>query len=131
MNDPNANPLRDREIDQVLAADAEIVPSPGFKLRVMAAVRSEAAAPPLPFPWAIALPGPILSITALVWVVLGTAGPSAPVAVPPTSILSKALTVASGVAHWAHLYAVDWLLLASSLAWMSWKLSVRLAGMRS
>ena len=55
--------MNDAELDRILAAEEEIVPSAGFASSVMAAVQREAInAPilvptPITFPWAIALPG--------------------------------------------------------------------------
>lgn len=46
------------DIDRMLAEDEEVLPSSGFAVSVMEAVRQEATAPPLlAFPWRRALPG--------------------------------------------------------------------------
>ncbi len=46
------------EINRILSREDEILPSSGFTVSVMDAVRREAAAPPpIPFPWKRALPG--------------------------------------------------------------------------
>ena len=46
------------EINYILSREDEILPSSGFAVSVMEAVRREAAAPPpIPFPWKRALPG--------------------------------------------------------------------------
>ena len=120
--------MRDHEIDQVLAADPEIIPSPRFTARVMSAVRAEAATPPpLAFPWAIALPGPLLSVAAMVWCVVSgvhQAGPEQPVS---PSMVRRLLVDAVALAQTAHAFALDWLLLACLLVWISWKLTARLA----
>jgi hypothetical protein len=61
------------EIDRILLHEEEILPSSGFAVSVMEAVRREAAAPqPIPFPWKRALPGLILAGGALIAVVVGT-----------------------------------------------------------
>ncbi len=50
--------MSNEEIDRVLAADEDIVPSSGFASSVMDAVRRDAEAPPaIRFPWKRALPG--------------------------------------------------------------------------
>ena len=49
------------EMDRILSGEDEILPSSGFTVSVMDAVRREAAAPPpIPFPWKRALPGLVL-----------------------------------------------------------------------
>jgi hypothetical protein len=46
------------EMNRILSREDEILPSSGFTVSVMDAVRREAAAPPpIPFPWKRALPG--------------------------------------------------------------------------
>ena len=49
--------MKDEEPSRILSVDADIVPSSGFVASVMDAVRREATAPPIPFPWKRALPG--------------------------------------------------------------------------
>jgi len=45
-------------VDRILSREDDILPSSGFVLSVMEAVRQEAATPPpIPFPWTRALPG--------------------------------------------------------------------------
>ena len=54
------------EIDRILSGEGEILPSSGFAVSVMDAVRREAAAPPpIPFPWKRALPGLVIAGLAL------------------------------------------------------------------
>jgi hypothetical protein len=58
--------VRQDELNRILAAEDEIVPTSGFAAAVMHAVRSEAEAPrPIPFPWRRALPGAIAAVVAL------------------------------------------------------------------
>jgi hypothetical protein len=48
----------EHEINHILSGEDEILPSSGFAVTVMHAVRRQAAAPPpIPFPWKRALPG--------------------------------------------------------------------------
>ena len=59
------------DLDRYLTDD-EIVPSSGFVANVMDAVRAEAAGPPpIPFPWARALPGMVAVVVALVATIAG------------------------------------------------------------
>ena len=54
------------EIDRILSREDEILPSSGFTVSVMDAVRREAAVPsPIAFPWKRALPGLIIGGVAL------------------------------------------------------------------
>jgi hypothetical protein len=55
-------------LDEILTAEEELVPSSGFLASVMERVKEEAAAPPpIPFPWKRALPGILLAATVLGW----------------------------------------------------------------
>ena len=45
------------ELDRILSQEEEFIPSPGFVQSVMGAVRVEAAAYAIPFPWKCAWPG--------------------------------------------------------------------------
>jgi hypothetical protein len=57
----------DDELDRILSEDDEILPSSGFTVSVMEAVRREASTPPpIPFPWKRALPGLAAAALALV-----------------------------------------------------------------
>jgi hypothetical protein len=50
--------MKEEELDRILSAGPEILPSSGFVASVMNAVREEACAPPpIPFPWKRLLPG--------------------------------------------------------------------------
>src|SRR5258708_21355177 len=60
------------EINSILTRGDEILPSPGFAVSVMEAVRREAAAPPpIPFPWKRALPGLVVAGLALALILVG------------------------------------------------------------
>ncbi len=60
--------MNDDQLDQILAAGEEIVPSSGFAVSVMAAVQREAAMnapipfPSIPFPWRLALLGAVVCL---------------------------------------------------------------------
>jgi hypothetical protein len=50
--------MRHDDFDRIRSTEQESIPSSGFVVSVMDAVRHEAAAPPpIPFPWKRALPG--------------------------------------------------------------------------
>ncbi|HWW92056.1 MAG TPA: hypothetical protein VN375_01730 [Vicinamibacteria bacterium] len=56
------------KLDNILADEADLVPSSGFLASVMESVIEEAAAPPpIPFPWKRAIPGMILAGGVLSW----------------------------------------------------------------
>lgn len=55
-------------LDQILAAEEDLVPSSGFAVSVMERVREDAAMPePIPFPWKRVLPGAIVVAIGLAW----------------------------------------------------------------
>ncbi len=63
------------DLNRAFLADDDIVPSSGFTALVMAAVRAQAATPPpIPFPWARAVPMAIGAVLVLVVFVDGIAG---------------------------------------------------------
>lgn len=111
--------MRDEEIDRILGEE-EIVPSPGFQGRVMAAVRREAASPPpIAFPWKRAVPALAAAVLALA--------------------LSTVLLVESGAAEapfWdallpaARSAGAPWIAVATLATAVSLLLSRRLAGER-
>jgi len=63
--------MNQNDIDNFLATEGRITPSPEFLASVMRAVEREAASlPPLEFPWIRALPGflaAVVAITAGIW----------------------------------------------------------------
>lgn len=66
------------EIDRILSREQELLPSSGFSVSVMEAVRREAVEPPpIPFPWKRAVPGLLVAVAALVaiiWIFVSAAG---------------------------------------------------------
>ena len=78
----------DREIDDALMRDGHVEPSPWFRQRVMAAVRAEAALPPLAFPWKRVAAGLTLAIIALAASLVQPAS-----AVPPDALLPATVTL--------------------------------------
>jgi len=64
--------MKSDDLDRIFTSDMDdIQPSSGFVSSVMEAVRSEAAPPPIPFPWKRALPGlAAAAVVVLVWVLV-------------------------------------------------------------
>jgi len=123
-------PERMDDLDSVLLREAEIIPSSGFAKSVMAAVRSEAAAPPpIPFPWKRALPGLAALAVAIVWSLIEV-------------FRSPVRESASGVplTHWldgvvplidkAQMFGAGWVLFGLLLTFAGLKLTWHLAGGR-
>jgi hypothetical protein len=117
--------MRDDDIDRILSKQQEIIPSSGFVVSVMNAVRRETAAPPpIPFPWKRAMPGLTAAGLALVSIfvvgitlfIRGTA--TQPV---PTGLLSALALIFRG---WKTVGA-SWIALALVLSLASVKLSRR------
>jgi hypothetical protein len=120
------------EIDRVLTLEDEILPSSGFAVSVMDAVRSEAAAPPpIPFPWKRALPGLVAGGLALAMILV--AGVVTIVHLSGASTNPQlSMSLPSALAHIFGLQrnlgsAAGWTLLALLVTFVSAKLSMRLA----
>jgi hypothetical protein len=117
------------EIDRMLSREDEILPSSGFTLSVMDAVRREAAAPPpIPFPWKRALPGLVVLGMALALVLVAVVA-----ALVQTSRVIAPQSSASIPSMMPALFdrsmesALIWIGLALLTAFVSVKLSMRLA----
>jgi hypothetical protein len=121
------------EIDRILSRDDEILTSSGFTASVMDAVRREATAPPpIPFPWKRALPVLALGVLMLGLILVGGVvamvrlgkpmTPELPVAMP--SVMPSLL--GGGVQS-----AIIWIVAALLVAFVSVKLSLRLASGRA
>jgi hypothetical protein len=112
------------EIDRILAAEEQLLPSPGFLASVMERVQEEAAAPPpIPFPWKRAIPGILLVAGVFGWggfELLRLGLPAVGSIMLTPSHLSAAFIAPVEDAAWVALA------LGASLA--SWLLSRRLAG---
>jgi hypothetical protein len=122
------------EIDRILSREGEIMPSSGFVVSVMEAVRREATAPPpIPFPWKRALPGMVVGGLMLALVGIGVvlvisrvggAPVTSPLPVPPPSGMSALFQ--GGIES-----AVRWTVLSLLTAFVCVKLSMRLASDRA
>lgn len=114
------------DLDRILSAKDEIVPSSGFVDGVMNAVRNEAAAPPpIPFPWRRALPGIGVAAVALVSLVVAAveafSSSTAPVSPPSPDLW---VSILGG----GKLRDAGWIALALVLSFVSVRLSMHLAG---
>jgi hypothetical protein len=126
--------VEDEEVDHMLSREDEILPSSGFAVAVMDAVRREAAAPPpIPFPWKRALLG--LVVGGLVLVFTLVAGIAAMVQLVTTSTIpqvSASLPSPGQLGlHGDLASAASWAALALLLAFLSVKFSMRLAASRT
>jgi hypothetical protein len=136
MGRPMGRSTGNDEIDRILSRKDEILPSSGFTVSVMDAVRREAAAPPpIPFPWKRALPGLVaggfalaLVLAAGVVTILRMGRASAAPQLPMSLSLSlpSALTPIFGLLRNLG-SAAGWTLLALLVTFVSVKLSMRLA----
>jgi len=118
------------EIDRILSRQDEIVPSSGFAASVMEAVRREATVPPpIPFPWKRAMAGVVVGGLALALVLVagtvalvqsGREATTAHFSMPVPFTLPPMFN--GGVES-----AAIWTVLALLLAFVSVKLSMRLA----
>ena len=104
--------MKPNQIEQILANEKKIEPSPGFAHAVMSAVHREATSlPPLKFPWLRALPGFMAMLVALgaaMWNVAGTLNDPA-AATTLTGQWAQAAAFASG-------YGLQWIALAAVVA---------------
>ena len=123
------------EIDRILSREDEILPSSGFAVSVMDAVRREAAAPPpIPFPWKRALPGLVLGGFALALVFVTVVVAIAQLIRASTSAqfsmsLPSVTTPIFGLQRNLEI-AASWTVLALLVTFVSVKLSMRLASRR-
>jgi len=112
--------MRDEEIDRILGAEEDILPSSGFHASVMEAVHREATTPPpIPFPWKRAWPACAAAALALVGspVLLVQSGGIGP------SFFESMRPVATSV-------GAPWIALAAAVTVGSLLLSRRFAGER-
>jgi hypothetical protein len=111
-------------IDEILAADEELVPSSGFLSAVMERVEEEARMPaPIPFPWKRAVPGFVLAAGVFGWAGVEMVRAGIPAMEPglPTTV-----QIPPGLVQ--PLEQVGWVALALALSLASWLLARRLAG---
>jgi hypothetical protein len=120
------------EINSILSREDEILPSSGFTVSVMDAVRREAASPPpIPFPWKRALPGLAVAGLALVLILIRVIAAIAQLGKATTPQLSMSMPpVPPPIFHGALGSAAIWTMLALLVALVSVKLSMRVASGR-
>jgi hypothetical protein len=112
------------EVDRILSAEGSISPSSGFVTSVMQSVQVEAATPPpIPFPWARALPGLAAGCAALVTVVVSVVGGSGADTPLPSLPIDSPLALPSLAASTETI----WILVASLLVVAAVGASLRLA----
>jgi len=125
----------ENEMNRILSSEDEILPSTGFAVSVMDAVRREAAAPPpIPFPWKRALPGLVVAGVAMVLVLVAgivaitQLGRTSTSAHFPTFLSLPSLMPINF--HGGMESAASWTVLALLVTFVSVKLSMRLASGR-
>ena len=124
----------DDEMDRMLLRENEILPSSGFVVSVMEAVRREAAAPPpIPFPWKRVLPGLVVAGAVLVAIVVvlvtahaGTLSVPRADSASPSASFGPSLFGPS-LLHGGIESAATWIVLALVTAFVSVKVSIGLA----
>jgi hypothetical protein len=126
----------ENEMNRILSREEEILPSSGFAASVMDAVRREAAAPPpIPFPWKRALPvlvaGGFVLVMVFVTLVVAIAqvirsSASAQFSTSLPSMLTPIFALQRNLGN-----AAGWCVLALLVAFVSAKLSMRLAAGRA
>ena len=128
--------MRHDEIDHILSREDEILPSSGFAVSVIDAVRREAAAPPpIPFPWMRALPGLVVAGFVLALVLVAVVVVSAQLGTgtvlqPSTSSLSFPPSLFAPTLQGNVGTAAIWGVLAMLVAFVSVHFSMRLASGR-
>jgi hypothetical protein len=123
--------IGDEEIDRILSREDEILPSSGFAVSVMDAVRREAAAPPpIPFPWKRALPGLVVAGFALALVLVAMVVAIARRASFTPEFSMPSPSVMPAIFHGGIESAAIWTALALLVAFVSVKFSMRLASSR-
>ena len=118
--------IANEEIERILSREDEILPSSGFAVSVMDAVRREAAVPPpIPFPWKRALPGLVVGAFAVALVLVAGVVALAQLgraSAPAQFSMSLPPTLHGGIGS-----SAIWTAMALLVAWVSVKLSMRLA----
>jgi hypothetical protein len=111
--------VSNEEIDRALSVEDGIVPSSGFAFSVMDAVRCDAGAPPIAFPWKRALPGLVccIALLAVLFTYLMRSSPSPGVPVGLPAILHATTNTPAG-----------WVALALLASILSVAISLRAAG---
>jgi hypothetical protein len=122
------NENEESEINRILSGEEEILPSSGFTVSAMDAVRREAAAlPPIAFPWKRALPGMVVGGVALAVVLIALVRAIAQLDRTAASQLYVSLPSAMPALHHGSIgSAAAWTVVALLAALISVKVSMRL-----
>jgi hypothetical protein len=117
--------MKQDDFDRFLSKDQEIIPSTGFVVSVMDAVRRETdVPPPIPFPWKRALPG--LSAAAFAFVSVFVVGITLFIRETPTQPLPPKFPSAFALIFQSwNAAGASWIVLALVLSFASVKLSRR------
>lgn len=111
-------------LDQILAADEELIPSSGFLNAVMERVQEETSAPPpIPFPWKRALPGLVLVAGVFGWMGVELVRVGVPAMTQNTPM---ALQIPPELVQ--PMEQAGWVAGALAVSLVSWLLARRLAG---
>lgn len=118
--------MRDDDIDRILSDEPEIIPSSSFVAAVMGVVRTEASAPPIPFPWKRALPGlfaaGFVAASVLIVGVMLLQGEAIPL------LSARLLIVISRFFELWRAVGASWITLALVISGASVRISARLSG---
>lgn len=118
--------MRDNDLERVLSAEEEIVPSSGFVSSVMDAVHREASAPPpIPFPWKWAMPGLAACLLLLAFSFVGF-GHSSQYASATLSLASMFSLLPRMVEGWSMYFGVGWIAVALAVSVVSLRFSMRI-----
>ncbi len=116
--------MKSEDIDNILASDRQLTPSPDFLASVMRAVRRQAASlPPLKFPWMRVLPAILamfIAIMRLAWDLVGFLG--------EPDVLAEVNEQLQQFAEVAAQFGVQWVVLAIAITAASLMLSISLVG---
>jgi hypothetical protein len=115
------------ELDRILSADQEILPSSGFTASVMEAVRREASAlPPIPFPWKRLLPALLAGAAVLTILLVGAIAQlrgGAPTVETPSAILPAFSPMLTAAQHFGAQWIVLALLVTAGSLWFPLRLA--------
>ena len=121
----------DNTLDHVLATEVPLAPSSGFAASVMERISDEATRShkPLLFPWRRILPGMILLVPGLAYMVLQLV--KTLIAASATQAEPSAPFIATAIAlNPQYLQMLLWIAAAAALTFITWRITQRLVGLR-
>jgi hypothetical protein len=119
----------DSEIDHILAAEDELIPTSGFLAAVMEQVQEQVIAPPpIPFPWKRTIPAILTIIGIFGWggFELVRLGPPVLAPLAQNSFTLLPMHIPSALAASAN--QIEWVALALGVSLLSWLFARHLAG---